>query len=151
MFHRILVAVDGSEPSSQAIDVACDLAAKYQAKLVLMHVLQQTGGPAVPEELREFAEAEHVRITEASLIDQGGQRILELAKRRAVAAGCGDAEMALEHGDPATRIVGHVRSRNIDLVVMGRRGRGDLAGLLLGSVSHKVSQLAPCACLTVKS
>ena len=33
---------------------------------------------------------------------------------------------------------------------MGRRGHGDLQGLLLGSVSHKVCQLADCACLTVK-
>ena len=37
-----------------------------------------------------------------------------------------------------------------DLIVMGRRGLGDLGGLLMGSVSHKVCHLADCACLTVK-
>ena len=37
-----------------------------------------------------------------------------------------------------------------DMIVMGRRGLSDLQGLLMGSVSHKVSHLADCACLTVK-
>ena len=37
-----------------------------------------------------------------------------------------------------------------DLIVMGRRGLGDLGGLLLGSVSHKVAQAVDCSCLTVK-
>jgi nucleotide-binding universal stress UspA family protein len=150
MFQCMLVAVDGSEPSDRAIDLACELAAKHQAKLAMIHVLQRSGLPTTPEELKAFAEAEHIRITEAELIDRAGQTLLEQGKRRAAAAGCADVETILEHGDPATQIVNSVRDRNVDLVVMGRRGRSDLVGLLLGSVSHKVSQLAPCACLTIK-
>lgn len=38
----------------------------------------------------------------------------------------------------------------IDLIVMGRRGFGDLGSLLLGNVSHKVAQAVDCSCLTVK-
>ena len=55
----------------------------------------------------------------------------------------------LEFGDPAGVLVDYAKAHAIDLIVMGRRGLGDLGGLLLGSVSHKVAQLASCACLTV--
>ena len=41
------------------------------------------------------------------------------------------------------------RARNADLIVLGRRGLGTLAGLPLGSVSHKVTQMADRPCLTV--
>jgi nucleotide-binding universal stress UspA family protein len=56
----------------------------------------------------------------------------------------------VEHGDPADQIVHAAERHHADLIVMGRRGHGDLKGLLLGSVSHKVCQLADTACLTVK-
>ena len=55
-----------------------------------------------------------------------------------------------EEGDPARVIAEHAGLHKVDLIVMGRRGLGGLEGLLLGSVSHKVAQLAPCACLTVR-
>ena len=54
------------------------------------------------------------------------------------------------HGDPADQIVRAAERRRADLIVMGRRGHGDLKGPLLGSVSHKVCQLAATACLTVR-
>jgi nucleotide-binding universal stress UspA family protein len=56
----------------------------------------------------------------------------------------------LREGDPAAAILNLTREENADIIVMGRRGLGDLAGLLLGSVSHNVTHLAECACLTVK-
>ena len=56
----------------------------------------------------------------------------------------------LREGDPAAAIRDLAREEKPDIIVMGRRGLGDLAGLLLGSVSQKVLHLAECACLTVK-
>ncbi|WP_256432948.1 universal stress protein [Martelella soudanensis] len=43
-----------------------------------------------------------------------------------------------------------MRERKVDTVVLGSRGLGDVAGLLLGSVSHKVTHLAPCTCIVVR-
>jgi nucleotide-binding universal stress UspA family protein len=56
----------------------------------------------------------------------------------------------LRDGDPATAILSVAKEEKADTIVMGRRGLGDLAGLLLGSASHKATHLAECACLTVK-
>jgi nucleotide-binding universal stress UspA family protein len=55
----------------------------------------------------------------------------------------------VEVGDPAGVIVDIARARGADLIMLGRRGLGTLARLLLGSVSHKVIQVADRPCLTV--
>ncbi|WP_180901977.1 universal stress protein [Martelella soudanensis] len=47
-------------------------------------------------------------------------------------------------------ILDAIRERKVDTVVLGSRGLGDVAGLLLGSVSHKVTHLAPCTCIVVR-
>ncbi len=56
----------------------------------------------------------------------------------------------VEDGDPAERILRHAETDKVNLIVMGSRGIGSLRGLLMGSVSQKVSQLAPCSCITVR-
>jgi len=55
----------------------------------------------------------------------------------------------LKFCDAASVIVNMARARNTDLIVLDRRGLGTLAGLPLGSVSHKVTQMADRPCLTV--
>jgi nucleotide-binding universal stress UspA family protein len=52
-------------------------------------------------------------------------------------------------GDPAEKLIDVARREAVDLIVVGRRGRGRLAGLLLGSVSQKLASLAPCGVLVV--
>jgi nucleotide-binding universal stress UspA family protein len=54
----------------------------------------------------------------------------------------------VEPGDPAKIIIDH--AGDVDMIVMGRRGLGPIDGLLQGSVSQKVNQLADAACVTVK-
>lgn len=52
-------------------------------------------------------------------------------------------------GDPAEVIIEMVRREKVDTIVVGRRGHGRLAGLLLGSVSQKLVSLAPCTVVVV--
>ena len=91
-----------------------------------------------------------MRVTAAELIRTAADDLLERADERARKAGAKEVTLLAEEGDAAHIISEHAEIHKIDLIVMGRRGLGDLEGLLLGSVSHKVAQLAPCACLTVK-
>jgi nucleotide-binding universal stress UspA family protein len=150
MFTHLLVLVDGSEHAKRAVQAAADLAQRYGAKLTLMHVLSQSGSLAVPEELKAYSELEHIRITERDLIQTAGNEILKNAETLARKNGATKCQIVLKTGDPATCITNHVKKNGVDLVVMGRRGLGDLAGLFLGSVSHKVAQATDCTCLTVK-
>ena len=59
-------------------------------------------------------------------------------------------EAVVVEGDPAQKIVEVARSRQVDAIVMGSRGLGDLQGLLLGSVSHKVAHTAPSSCVIIR-
>lgn len=150
MFEVILVPVDGSIHSLKAADMAGDLAAKYGAKLILLHVMGKAGSSRIPEELQELARIEHVKMTENDALESVAQEILSAARKQAQAQGADSIETVTRIGDSAKVIIELARDSNTDLIVMGCRGLGDLAGLLLGSVSHKVTQLAECACLTVK-
>jgi nucleotide-binding universal stress UspA family protein len=79
-----------------------------------------------------------------------GDQILERAKRAARKKGVKDIATRVDDGDPARCIIDRAKAENADLIVLGSRGLGDLEGLFMGSVSHKVSHLAECSCVTVK-
>lgn len=147
---RILVAVDGSEHAARAVDYAAFLAGRLAAKLVILHVMTEIGSDRAADELRGYADLENVRITDRELLGAAAQNLVDRAAERARETAKPDIETAVEVGSPARAIVDHARSGDVDLIVLGRRGFGDLAGLLMGSVSHKVGHLAHCPCLTVE-
>jgi nucleotide-binding universal stress UspA family protein len=75
--------------------------------------------------------------------------ILIRARERARKASMSDIEVHTCWGDVADSIIALAARENADMIVLGRRGRGRLAGLLLGSVSQKVVTLAPCVVAVV--
>ena len=176
MLKTILVAADGSDHADKAVDWAIELAVKHDARLVLLYVAPHR---EVPPELRRMAEVEHIvepggvearplgdplypagsavgpgleetMVSSARIYREVGERLLDGARFRAEQRGVKAIETVVAHGDPAHQIIHGAKGHAAELIVMGRRGHGDLQGLLLGSVSHKVCQLADCACLTVK-
>ncbi len=144
MITSILVPYDGSQSSVRALELAGDIAAKYKASLTALHVV--TGGK-VPSSLEHFAEIEHLDDEDVPMAL--GERLLEDADRIARRSGAATVTTLRSQGDPASEILGKAAD-GIDLIVIGSRGLGELRGLLLGSVSHKVTQLAKCACITVR-
>lgn len=149
MFKHILVAVDGSDHSDRATACAADLAAKCGARLTLLHVMTHAGSNRVPDGLRDLARMEDIQVTEADMLSSVADAILRRAEDISHEHGAATLETAIEEGDPAHAIVEYCKSHDVDLIVLGRRGLGGLAGLLMGSVSHKVAHLADCACMTV--
>lgn len=161
MLTTILAAVDGSDHARRAALLAGDLAGRYGARLVLVHVM--TSEP-MPGELKDLAVEAVMPMglaeppaapllspaEDANLRAAVGERLLDEALELARGQGAGRAETLLLRGDAATVILERVGQEGADLVVMGAKGLGALKDLLLGSVSQKVSQLAPCGCLTVR-
>ncbi|MCW5751279.1 MAG: universal stress protein [Alphaproteobacteria bacterium] len=149
MFKRILAPIDGSAPAGRAIQAACDLAGRYGASLTFLHVVADPGSLSIPPQVEAYARIEHVRASEHEIIEEAARGLLASAEAEAMRKGVKAATL-LEFGDPASIISDHVRKDGIDLLIMGRRGLSRIGGLLLGSVSSKVAQLADCTCVTVK-
>lgn len=145
MIKKILAPIDGSEHSKRALELACDLAARYDAQLYLLHVILTPtaniklvlGGTS----LRADAPKDKC--------EQAGQKVLEAARRLAQDRGINNVETSIVDGSAAQRILARAKDNEVDMIVMGRRGVSDIAGIVVGRVKHKVSDLAECICVTV--
>ena len=147
MFRKILVPVDGSAHSKRAVAYGAEIAAQHGAGVVLLHVMRHLGSDRVPPGLKELEHIEHVHMTEADFLRSVADTVVNEAQDLVGKQGGTKVQTVIQDGDPATRILEYCKAHEIDLIVIGRRGLGGVAGLLLGSVSQKVSHAAPCACL----
>jgi nucleotide-binding universal stress UspA family protein len=151
MSKTYLVAIDGSEHGWKALDLAAELALATDARLLVVHVVPYQ---PLPEELVEFARAEHMSAEElGARYHYGkaiGDRMTSEAEARARGKGLARITSQATEGDAATQIVNLAKSESADMVFVGSRGLGKLEGLVMGSVSSKVMHLVPCTCVAVK-
>jgi nucleotide-binding universal stress UspA family protein len=148
MIKNMVVAIDGSEHAKKSVEFACRMATAEDAKIYLIHVVQET---KVPEDFVHFIREEGVTESpEFAFMKAVGDKIIRQAEDQAKTMGFKDFESVLLHGDPSEQILKFSRNNNIDTIIMGSRGLGNLQGILMGSVSKKVCHLAECTCVTVK-
>ena len=136
----IVVSVDDSDGSRAALHVAGELAAAFDANLVLVHVAPRTEAPGV-----STAPAGQQRLREAELED--ASHTLRLI---ASEAGLGEeVEQRAEIGSAADRVVAVCTELGASYVVLGSRGRSGLKSAVLGSVSGSVASNSPCPVVIV--
>jgi nucleotide-binding universal stress UspA family protein len=142
-FKRILAATDGSEGATTALRSAIEIALHMPAELVVLNVFEPEEMSAIQDPgPQEFARVEHLRGDHAKAKEIISEGILEEAKRIVTEHEGLRASFVFLVGDPATEILRHAEEVAADLIVMGSRGRGHFVGLLLGSVSQKVTSTA---------
>lgn len=146
MISKILVPVDGSKQSDKALEFACSLAEKYDASLHIQHTVETT----LHEHAMFLGSAGFALELNDDDIQKAGQKIMDAASKIVDTQHCKSVVTEITHGSPAENILQRAKDNDIDMIVMGSRGLSDLGGLLLGSVSHKVSHLAECSCVTVR-
>lgn len=173
----ILVATDGSEPARRAVDLACELARRFGAEMNVIHVLDPSSQESAGA--RAFARAEHLTQTKPEdpmepvrrqahvppaihlrrqeeledpyrLMAEIGERVLMEAAARAREHGVARIHTFAESGRPADSISALAERTQADMIVIGSRGLSGLQGLVMGSVSRRVVERAPCTCVTVK-
>ena len=131
MFERILLAVDESAYSRQAVPVAVDIAKKSKGEIVVFHV-------------REHASYSGVEGSWELESKEKAHGLVEGLKQEIEAAGVpvkAEVRRRLASRVPQA-ILDAADEHEADLIVMGSRGVSDLRGLLLGSITHKVLQLS---------
>ena len=148
MAKKKLIPFDGSEHSKKAILFAADVAQQHLSELFLVHVVKDKD---IPPEVLEYIESEKINggigKVSAKLISEG---IMRAAQNQLQEMGLKITKSMVFRGDPAEEILQFAKNNDIDMIVIGSRGLGKIKGLLLGSVSSKVCQLAECTCVTVK-
>jgi nucleotide-binding universal stress UspA family protein len=141
---KILVPVDFSAHSAEALRLAADLARRYAASVDLVHVFfTMTYG--TPEGY-VIPTAEQLELVMKELESQ-----LRAAKQIALDAGAPSATTTLLQGRPATAILDFATASECDLIVMGTHGRTGVKRLVIGSVAEHVVRAAPCPVLTVRA
>jgi nucleotide-binding universal stress UspA family protein len=129
--ERVLVGVDGSDPSLKAVDFAADLASKYNAELILLTVVPHLL-PEVDPGVEEYARLEHIRAPATELALTTADNVLNNARRKAQAKGVTRISAEPSFGDPAQEIMTAARERQADLIVVGSRGEKE-TGYLTGT------------------
>jgi nucleotide-binding universal stress UspA family protein len=155
-FKKILVALDGSENSYRASQVALELADKLKADLLVVHAI-------IPPALYYHTEiSSEGPVIEPPTHEKEIDVYLEYARRVAQGIVEGTVSEAKKHGitvkadipEAATSvvetIVSHAVKENADLIVVGTRGLGEFKRLLLGSVSRGVIDHAHCPVLVIR-
>jgi len=176
MIKTIVVATDGSNHAEKAIALAGEIAGKFGAGVTVVHTMLSGASSA---QLRKLANRKALTKDQRDLLDNYeadvlmamsgagmapmavvpapaellhpiGEQILERAAAAAKKAGAKKVDTSLMGGDAADAILNVAKKQKADMIVLGTRGLGEIKGLFLGSVSHKVSAHASCPVLTVK-
>ena len=142
--RAILVATDGSQAATAALEAAITLAAETGDEIVAITVwraLQGDYGLAHPPAagLDDLLAAER----------QHAEAVLDDAVARATAAGV-RISTRIATGDPAREICAHARQVDARLIAVGTRGYGSVAALLLGSVSNAIIRQAHCPVMVIR-
>lgn len=175
MKTHILVATDGSDAAMRAVELASEIAAKFDVPLTVTHALH-FGRP--PEELARMAEVEHLvesakarapvdfpdvpdtmialfRDTRPGddsmrLVTMIGEELMERAAERAKDLGVKSVTTRSVVDDPANGILHVANDVGAEMIVVGHRGLGRLKRVVLGSVAQKVLNHADCTVVSVR-
>jgi len=144
MDKKILLAVDGSEKGFSVVSILGNLLKdRSDFNLVVLHCVQQLAQLAPGELCMEVEETCKLPFSDQERI---GNSVLQEANRLLVNAGFPrdriELKLKLDSTDPALDILAQAANEGIRTIAVGRRGRGQLESLLLGSVSSKVAQYA---------
>lgn len=140
MFHHLLVAIDGSESSLHAADIAIELATLLHARLDLLSI-EETPPRYVStqeEQLREHAAA-------VTYFDRLQAPLRQRSEQRSIETRC-----AIMSGHEGQAILHYIEEQYCDLLVLGYQGHSGVWGVFLGSTADKLASHAPCSTLVIR-
>ncbi|MFN8627096.1 MAG: universal stress protein [Candidatus Binatia bacterium] len=138
---RILVAIDFSATSTDALTAALVLSQRFAAEILLLHVVEPV----------YIAEPNVASADLTTFLDVQERNAVEQLERLRTSLGPQGrhAQVLVHCGVPAQVIVEVARRTAADLIVIGTHGRTGLSHMLIGSVAERVLRLAGCPVLTV--
>ena len=147
MYQRIMVPIDGSATSSQALATAIRMAQAFGARLRLIHLLEETSLIGAYDQFADYT-GELMR-----LVRENANRVLADGAAAVKAAGLEADEVLLDNfaerlGDAVAQAA---RQWAAELIVVGTHGRRGIGRVLMGSGAEQIVRVAPCPVLVVRS
>src|SRR5437763_7379379 len=139
MFHKIVVAIDGSPASEKALAAAVDLAGRYGAEIVALGVAE------VPEVVGMVDEVDEIRQATEGRLKQIGEAAVQYARSRGTTL-----RSVVVRGHAADAILRYAEAEKVSLLVLGQHGHSRITRFFLGSTSDRVSEHSPCTVMIVK-
>lgn len=137
MIETIVIATDGSDSVTRAVNVALDLADRFDASVHALSVIDEAEVKSAPEAVRDQMRT--------GLEAQADEALEEVSERAA-----DSVETAVRTGRPAAEISRYAKSVDADVVATGTRGRHGENRFLIGSVAERVVRTCPVPVLTVR-
>jgi nucleotide-binding universal stress UspA family protein len=141
ILSKILVGIDGSEPSKKALEYASNLATKNNSFLYIVHVIEEFDGSMRAWEQRD-SYVKELRSHSYELLKENESKAKELGVTKTFIIG--------EEGDAAEKILLVAKNKEVDTIVIGSRGLSTAKEFLLGSVSQKITHHAKCPVIIVR-
>ena len=136
MYKHILIATDGSELATKALESGLALAQCFGARVTIVTVTEQWSAFDMAQEAREHRPDPIGQFEAIAAAD--AKRILDGAVERGKALGVACDPIHVKDQYPAEGIINTAKDRGCDLIVMGSRGRRGISRLLLGSQAYEV-------------
>jgi nucleotide-binding universal stress UspA family protein len=136
LFDRILVAVDGSEPSLRALEQAVDLSLQLGSEITVVSVVNEMKLP-FSAEFGLWARKSHEELVR-KVLEGLNSAILSIREDHPELK----IEARIEEGRPAKKITELAEKEGFDLIVVGRRGNGLMDHLIMGSVTNEVVRIS---------
>ena len=152
-FSKILVAVDGSEPSMDAAEYGIFLAQKYNADLIALHASPNIISSEYSDEDNDIRTNKSIlgggiaELPRREIEEKSFSKIKEKCKQNNVRV---ITEVVISNKSVAADIIDYSKNNNVNLIVVGTKGRTGFKRLLLGSVASAVVTYAHCPVLVVR-
>jgi nucleotide-binding universal stress UspA family protein len=143
---KILVAVDGSDPSFNASTYAIDFAKRNDAELIVLYIVSP-----VPYSQFEYANIGRMNEIESIEKEKAQREVVDKVKQKATENKVSvKTEVLIKYTSVVKEIVEYAEDNKVDMIVIGSRGVTGLKKLLLGSVASGVVTYSHCPVLVVK-
>lgn len=141
MFDTVVIATDGSKSAQRSVRMAVDLAARFDADVHALYVVDTDEIETSPAEISDDLE---------NAIREAGDEALSFAEAEADGRDRTEIFTAIRQGNPASEIIEYAGEVDADAIALGTRGRHGDHAFLLGSVAEAVVRQAPQPVLTVR-